>query len=182
LVEGSSHCEIIICPSFLDVRIAVTAARRTRIQIGVQNLYWEKDGAFTGEVLGSAIKASGCSHVIVGHSERRKNLGETDAIVFKETLAAIDAHLIPIVCIGEREKGNAQAALTEQFEHAIGLLSEEHFEQIVVAYEPIWAIGSAAAATPETAADAHCFIRAQAKSSFGAKGGRLPAHHIWRKR
>jgi len=169
LVEGSSHCEIVICPSFLDVRIAVTAARRTRIQIGVQNIYWEKDGAFTGEVSGSAIKASGCSHVIVGHSERRKSFGETDAIVFKKTLAAIDAHLIPIVCIGERENGNAQAALTEQFEHAIGLLSEEQLEQIVVAYEPIWAIGSGAAATPETAADAHCFIRAQAKSSFGAK-------------
>jgi triosephosphate isomerase len=81
LVERACHCEIVICPSFLDVKNAVTATRGTKVRIGAQNLYWEKEGAFTGEVSGSMIKASGCSHVIVGHSERRRYFGETDATV-----------------------------------------------------------------------------------------------------
>jgi len=98
LVKHSGHCEIVICPTLLDVENAVAATNQTRIEIGAQNLYWEDEGAFTGEVSGSMIKAAGCSHVIVGHSERRHFFGETDEDVFKKTVAALDAGLIPIVC------------------------------------------------------------------------------------
>jgi triosephosphate isomerase len=104
LVEHSDRCEILICPSFLDVDASVAATRGTRIQIGAQNLYWEKNGAFTGEVSGPMIRIAGCSHVIVGHSERRQHFGETSGIVFKKTVAALDAGLTPIVCVGEGDK------------------------------------------------------------------------------
>ena len=115
LVERSVNCEIVICPSFLDVENAVIATRGTSIQIGAQDLYWEKEGAFTGEVSGPMIKASGCSHVIVGHSERRRYFGETNESVLKKTVAALDAGLTPIVCVGERQEKNVEAVLTEQF-------------------------------------------------------------------
>jgi triosephosphate isomerase len=169
LVEQSGHCEIVICPSFLDLKTAVTATRGTRIQIGAQNLYWAKEGAFTGEVSGSMIRASGCSHVIVGHSERRQFFDETNENVLKKTVAALDAGLTPIVCVGERERKNAQAVLMQQFRYGIGALSDGQFARIVIAYEPVWAIGAGESATPETAANAHRFIRGQAKRSFGAE-------------
>ena len=119
LVESAVHCEIVICPSFLDVETAVAAGRGTRVRIGAQNLYWEKEGAFTGEISGPMIKAAGCSHVIVGHSERRRYFGETDAGVLKKTVAAFDAGLTPIVCVGERQEKNAAATLAEQFRGGI---------------------------------------------------------------
>jgi len=168
LVEHSGHCEIVICPSFLDIQNAVAAARGTRIKIGAQNLYWADEGAFTGEVSGPMISESGCSHVIVGHSERRRYFGETNESVLKKTMAALDAGLNPIVCIGEREKKNVEAVLTEQFRRGIGGLSAGQFARIVVAYEPVWAIGAGETATPEVAAHANQLIRAQAKCSFGA--------------
>ena len=114
------------------------------------------------------IKASGCSHVIVGHSERRQHFGETDEIVLKKTVAALDAGLTPIVCVGEREEKNVEKVLKEQFRCGVGALSEGQFARIVVAYEPIWAIGDGKTASPDVAADAHRLIRAQANSSFGA--------------
>jgi triosephosphate isomerase len=169
LVEHSAHCEIVICPSFLDLAAAVTATRGTRIQIGAQNLHWAKEGAFTGEVSGARIRASGCSHVIVGHSERREYFGETNQSVLKKTVAALDAGLIPIVCVGEREKKNAEAVLTEQFRYSLGALEDGQFAKIVIAYEPVWAIGTGDTATPENAANAHRFIRALANGRFGAE-------------
>jgi triosephosphate isomerase len=169
LVKPSEHCEIVICPSFLDLVTAVTATRGTKIQIGAQNLYWAKKGAFTGEVSGPMIRASGCSHVIVGHSERRQYFGETNESVLKKTVAAIDAGLTPIVCAGERKKKDVEAVLMEQFRYAIGVLSAGQFARIVIAYEPVWAIGAGETATPETAADAHRLIRPQANRSFGAE-------------
>jgi triosephosphate isomerase len=169
LIEHSGRCETVICPSFLDLETAVAATRGTRIKIGAQNLYWAKEGAFTGEVSGPMIKASGCSHVIVGHSERRRYFGETDESVLKKTVAALDAGLIPIVCVGEREKENAETVLMEQFRYGIGALSDGQFASIVIAYEPVWAIGAGETATPVTAADAHRLIRALARDSFGAE-------------
>ncbi len=168
LVERSGRCEIVICPTLLDVENAVTATRGTRIEIGAQNLYWEVEGAFTGEVSGSMIKAAGCSHVIVGHSERRHFFGETDEDVLKKTVAALGAGLIPIVCIGERERKNVEAVITEQFRSGIGGLTNVQFAKIVIAYEPVWAIGDGETATPNVAADTHQLIRAQAKGKFGA--------------
>jgi triosephosphate isomerase len=169
LIERSGHCEILICPSFLDVHNAVAAARGTRVRIGAQNLYWENEGAFTGEVSGPMIKASGCSHVIVGHSERRRWFGETDDTVLKKTKAALDAGLTPIVCVGEREEKNVEAILAEQFRRGIAGLSDQQFAGIVIGYEPVWAIGGGETAAPDVAAGAHRFIRAQAKNRFGAE-------------
>jgi triosephosphate isomerase len=169
LVERAGHCEIVICPSFLDVPNAVTAARGTKVRIGAQNLYFENEGAFTGEVSGPMIKASGCSHVIVGHSERRRYFGETDGIVLKKTVAALAAGLTPIVCVGERQETNVESVLTEQFRGGIAGLSDQQFAGIVIGYEPIWAIGDGETARPDVAADAHRFIRAQATDRFGAE-------------
>jgi triosephosphate isomerase len=116
LVDRSAHCEIVICPPFLDIENAVDAAHGTSIRIGAQNLYWENDGAFTGEVSGPMIKASGCSHVIVGHSERRRYFGETNESVLKKTGAALAAGLTPIVCLGERTEKNVEAVLRARLE------------------------------------------------------------------
>jgi len=171
-VEYSEHREIVICPSFLDLEDAVAAARGTRIQIGAQNLCWAKQGAFTGEVSGLMIRAAGCTHVIVGHSERRKYFGETDESALKKTLEALDVGLTPIVCLGEREKKSAGAAIVEQFAHSIAPLSEAQFAGIVIAYEPVWAIGTGETASPRFANDNHRLIRECAKSNFGATAGR----------
>jgi triosephosphate isomerase len=143
LVERSGDCDIVIFPSFLDAETAVTATRGTAVCIGAQNLYWETEGAFTGEVSGPMIMASGCSHVLVGHSERRRDFGETNDDVLKKMVAALDTGLSPIVCVGEREKKNVNAVITEQFRSAIGVRSETQFASIVMAYEPVWAIGAA---------------------------------------
>jgi triosephosphate isomerase len=116
-----------------------------------QNLYWEKEGAFTGEVSGPMIKAAGCSHVIVGHSERRQYFGESNESVLTKTRAALKAGLTPIACVGERDKPNMENVLIEQFHDGIGSLSKKQFAGIVIAYEPVWAIGTGNADTPETA-------------------------------
>src|SRR4029077_4812096 len=146
LVQAASHCEIVICPPFPDLPAAVESARGTRILVGAQNLYWAKEGAFTGEVSGPMIPATGAPHVIVGHSERRQYFGETDETVLKRTVAALDASLTPIVCGGEllepREAGRANARVCEQCLKGIAGLDERQFAQIVIAYEPVLAIGT----------------------------------------
>ena len=167
LIGCSPQREVVICPPYLDIEMAVVATHGSRIQIGAQNLYWEKEGAFTGEVSGPMIKAAGCSHVIVGHSERRQYFGETNESVLKKTRAALEAGLTPIVCVGEREKQNMKNVLIEQFQQGIGFLSKKQFAGIVIAYEPVWAIGTGNADTPEASNDAHRIIRAQAEGRFG---------------
>ncbi len=171
LVEKSEHCEIVICPPFTNLAAAVQAAQHTRIQIGAQNLYWAREGAFTGEVSPPMIKAAGCSHAIIGHSERRQYFGETDASVLKKTIAALEEGLRPIVCVGERleerEAGRTQEVLRTQFRGGIAGLKPEQFAAIVIAYEPVWAIGTGKTATPEIAADAHRTLRDEVSSAFG---------------
>lgn len=173
LVAQAEHCEIVICPPFTNLAAAVAAAHGTRIQIGAQNLYWANEGAFTGEIAPRMIKDTGCSHVIIGHSERRQFFGETDETVLKKTVAALAAGLSPIVCVGEmladREAGRTEALLAGQFAGGIAGLSPEQFAKIVIAYEPVWAIGTGKTATPEIAADAHRVLRAQARNRFGAE-------------
>ncbi|MEP6717149.1 MAG: triose-phosphate isomerase [Terriglobia bacterium] len=168
-IEPSGNCEIVICPPLLDVKNAVTAADGTRVRIGAQNLYWQKEGAFTGEVSGDMIKASGCSHVIVGHSERRYYFGETNQTVLKKAVAALEAGLTPILCVGERDRKNVEVKLTEQFRGGVAGLSDEQFADIVIGYEPLWAIGEGTTATPQVAAAAHRFLRALAQTRFGAE-------------
>lgn len=173
LVANSTHCEIAICPPAVNLAAAVDAVRGTRIAIGAQNLFWEKLGAYTGEISGAMLKAAGCTWVIIGHSERRQYFGETDETVLKRTRAALEAGLQPIVCVGERieqrEAGQTETVLREQFANGIAPLTPDAFERIVIAYEPVWAIGTGKVATPEMAADAHRLLRQQARSTFGTE-------------
>ena len=172
LVEKSEHCEIAICPPFVNIAAAVEAARGTRIGIGGQNVFWAKEGAYTGEVSAPMLKSLGCEWVIIGHSERRQYFAETNETVLKRTLAALEAGLKPIVCVGEtleeREGGATESVLAEQFAGGIGPLDSEQFARIVIAYEPVWAIGTGRTATPEIASEAHRFIRSQVGTKFGA--------------
>jgi triosephosphate isomerase len=171
LVAQSSHCEIVICPPYVNLGPAVQASEGTRVEIGAQNLYWAKEGAFTGEISGPMIQAAGAKWVIVGHSERRQYFGETNETVLKRTQAALESGLKPIFCVGERleerEAGRTNAVLEEQFQDGIAGLSPEQFARIVIAYEPVWAIGTGRTATPEIAADAHRFIRDQVEKKYG---------------
>jgi triosephosphate isomerase (TIM) len=171
LVEKSEHCEVVICPPFTNLAAAVDAVKGSRVQVGSQNIAWAKEGAFTGEISGPMLNAVGVSHAIVGHSERRQYFCETDETVLKRTLAALEFGLTPIVCVGERleqrEAGQTEAVLIGQFEKGIAGLSPQQFAKIVIAYEPVWAIGTGKTATPEIAADAHRVIRAQVREKFG---------------
>jgi len=175
LVAASEHCEVVICPPFTDLAAAVDAAQGTNIRIGAQNIGWAREGAFTGEISGPMIQAAGATHVVIGHSERRQYFGETDETVLKRTQAALEFGLTPIVCVGERleqrESGNTEAVLVAQFQKGIGGLGAPLFARIVIAYEPVWAIGTGKTATPEIAADAHRVIRAQARAKFGKEAG-----------
>ncbi len=175
LVEKAEHCEIVICPPFTNLAAAVDAAKGSRIQVGAQNIAWAKEGAFTGEISGAMINATGATYTIIGHSERRQYFGETDETVLKRTQAALDAGLTPIVCVGERledrEGGRTEAVLVEQFQKGIAGLTEQQFAKIVIAYEPVWAIGTGKTATPEMAADAHRTIRAQVREKYGKEAG-----------
>ncbi len=178
LVAHCTHCEIIVCPPFPALAAAVEAVRGTRIKIGAQNLFWEREGAYTGEVSGPMLAGAGCTHVIIGHSERRQYFGETDQTVNQRLLAALAAGLTPIVCLGERleerEAGQTGRVLIDQFEGAFAGLTAEQFSGILIAYEPVWAIGTGRTATPEIAAEAHRLIRERAARRFGP----LPAEHL----
>jgi triosephosphate isomerase len=171
LVEKSEHCEVVICPPFTNLAAAVAAVKGSNVRIGAQNIAWAKEGAFTGEISGPMIAATGATHAIVGHSERRQYFGETDETVLKRTQAALEFGLTPIVCVGERleqrESGNTEAVLVSQFQKGIAGLTEQQFAKIVIAYEPVWAIGTGKTATPEIAADAHRAIRAQVLAKYG---------------
>ncbi len=171
LVASTKGRDIVLCPTFPNLPAAVAATEGTPIGIGAQNLFWKNEGAYTGEVSGPMIAAVGARWVIIGHSERRQYFGETDESVLKKTVAALLAGLNPIVCVGERleerESGNTEAVLARQFTDGIAKLTPEQFSKIVVAYEPVWAIGTGKTATPEIAADAHRFIRGRAEAAFG---------------
>ncbi len=171
LVKSTTHCEIVICPPFVDIPAAVAAAGGTRIEIGGQNLFWESEGAYTGETAGGMLAGTGAKWVIVGHSERRQYFGETDQTVLKRTCAALEHGLTPIVCVGEqleeREAGKTEEVLKRQFQNGIGKLEPEEFEKIVIAYEPVWAIGTGKTATPAVAAEAHEVIRGEVAMRYG---------------
>ncbi|MBI3471034.1 MAG: triose-phosphate isomerase [Candidatus Solibacter usitatus] len=171
LVREAAHCEIVVCPPFPALAAAAEAAAGSNVAIGAQNLYWGKEGAFTGEVSGPMLRAIGCQYAIVGHSERRQYFGETNETVLKRTQAALEYGLTPIVCVGEtlaqREAGQTGAVLIEQFRQGIAVLPAGQFARIVLAYEPVWAIGTGRVATPQIAADAHRLIRAEARAVYG---------------
>ncbi|GAB4372499.1 MAG: triose-phosphate isomerase [Bryobacter sp.] len=173
LVKDAAHAEIAVCAPFVDLPAAVAATAGTNVAVGGQNLYWAKEGAFTGEISGPMLKAVGCQWVIVGHSERRQYFGETDASVLERTRAALAAGLGVILCVGEmlteRENGETNAVLATQFAGGVAGLTPEEFAGIVIAYEPVWAIGTGKTATPAMAAEAHATIRSLAADAFGAE-------------
>ncbi len=173
LVESVADRDIVICPTFVNLPAAVAAVQGSKIGIGGQNVFWQnKEGAFTGEISGLMLKGVGAEWVIIGHSERRQYFGETDETVLKRTVAALEAGLKPIVCVGERleerESGKTNDVLKTQFEGGIAGLSPEQFAQIAIAYEPVWAIGTGKTATPEIAEDAHKAIRGFVEAKYGA--------------
>jgi triosephosphate isomerase len=171
LVADAVHCDIVICPPFPNLHAAVKEAPGTSIGIGAQNLHWGKEGAVTGEVSGHMLQAVGCTSVIIAHSERRQYFGETEADVVRKTQAALEFGLTPIVCVGERlderEGNRTEAVLGEQFDGGLAPLAPAQFAKLVIAYEPVWAIGTGKTATPQIAADAHRFIRGKVAAKFG---------------
>lgn len=173
LVASAEGREIVINAPFVDLAAAVAATAGSNVGIGAQNLYWEKEGAYTGEISGPMLKAAGCTYVVIGHSERRQYFGETDATVLKRTVAAIEAGLTPIICVGElleeRESGRTNEVLQTQFDGGIAGLTADQFAKVVIAYEPVWAIGTGKTATPEMAGETHKAIRGMVEAKFGAE-------------
>src|ERR1700688_976602 len=163
LVAAASHCDIVIAPPFTALPTAVEAAKGTHIAISGQTLFWEKEGAFTGEISAAMLVETGCRYVIIGHSERRQFFGETDEGVAKKTKAALASGLTPIVCVGEtlaeREAGHTERVCEAQLSNGPGALTAEEFSRILMAYEPVWAIGTGRTATPEIAAASHRYLR-----------------------
>jgi triosephosphate isomerase len=174
LADGWEKSDIVLFPPAIDIPAAVAAVNGTNIGIGGQNIYWSKEGAFTGEISADMFLAAGASWVLIGHSERRHVVtSETDADVLKKTQAALGAGLRPIICVGERleehKAGKTNEVLIKQFAAGVAGLTEEQFAQVVIAYEPVWAIGTGQTATPEIAAAAHRLIRQEADRRFGGE-------------
>src|ERR1700740_3834695 len=170
LVAKANHCDIVVAPPFTALATAAEAAKGSSVAIAGQNLSWSKEGAFTGEVSGLMLAEAGCRYVIIGHSERRQLFHETDDNVAKKSLMALSSGLIPIVCLGETDKertaGLEQEVLSRQFTGGPGALTPEEFSRILIAYEPVWAIGTGKTATPEIAAAVHRFLRKSAERKF----------------
>jgi triosephosphate isomerase len=171
LFEKHDRDEIAVCPPFVNVPAAVEAARGSNVAIGAQNMYWEKEGAFTGEISTGMLLSIGCTHVIIGHSERRQYFGETDDTVNLKLKAALEAGLVPIVCVGEvleeREAGLTEDVLRRQCLRAFHAISGKKAAKLVIAYEPVWAIGTGKTATPQLASEAHQVIRSEAGKALG---------------
>jgi len=170
LVANSKHCDIVVAPPFTATSTAFECTKGSNVAIAGQNVSWSKEGAFTGEVSAPMLAEAGCRYVIIGHSERRQLFRETDDNVAKKTLIALSSGLTPIVCLGEtqeeRDAGLAEEVLSRQFKGGPGALTPEEFSRILVAYEPVWAIGTGRTATPEMAADAHRILRRCAGEMF----------------
>ena len=171
LVAGYDRDEIVVCPSYISVAAAIEAARGSNVAIGVQNVHWKADGAYTGEISAPMLSCLGVTHVIVGHSERRQYFGETDDTVNLRLKTALEAGFTAICCVGEvleeREAGLTEDVLRRQCVRAFHAISAKKATKLVVAYEPVWAIGTGKTATPELAAEAHAVIRREATELFG---------------
>jgi triosephosphate isomerase (TIM) len=178
LVAGHDRDEIVLCPSDTSLPAVVLAVEGSNVAVGCQNMHFADEGAYTGETSPLMLKAIGVTHILIGHSERRQYCNETDEIVNKKLATALKHKLTPIVCIGEvlveREAGHTDEVLRKQITLALTGVSPEDAESIVVAYEPVWAIGTGKTATPEMAAEAHLLIR----SEIARRLGRLVADTI----
>ncbi|MDR1417620.1 MAG: triose-phosphate isomerase [Endomicrobium sp.] len=162
-VADVKDVDILICPTLVSVNAVYNEVKKSNIKVGAQNIFWEEKGAFTGEVSASMLKDAGCSYVLIGHSERRQYFGETNETVNKKTKAALSNGIIPIVCVGEtlkdREENTTFEVIEKQVKEALLGFSQEEFSKLVIAYEPVWAIGTGKTATPQQAQEVHAFIR-----------------------
>jgi len=162
---------IVLCPPFTSLSDTRDVVLDTNIALGGQNMHWENEGAFTGEISAPMLKACGCKYVIIGHSERRAYFGETNETVNRKLKSALNAGLIPIMCVGEnleeRERGKAFDVVSEHIEKGLEGIGPEEILNIVIAYEPVWAIGTGKTATPAQAQEVHKFIREQLVKKYG---------------
>jgi triosephosphate isomerase (TIM) len=171
LVVGHDRDEIVVCPPFTSVSVVIAAVTGSNVAVGAQNMHFADQGAFTGETSPVMLKAIGATHVILGHSERRQYFCETDETVNKKLQAALKHELKPIVCIGEvlaeREGGKTEEVLLRQTRGALAGVTAEQAKAMVIAYEPVWAIGTGKTATPQMAAEAHAIVRKEIAKLLG---------------
>jgi triosephosphate isomerase len=169
---AGGKAQVIVAPAFTALASVAEVLRGSAVQLAAQNMYWKAEGAFTGEIAPPMLKAAGCTHVILGHSERRTLFGETDEGVAQKGLAAWEHGLVPILCIGEtldeRDAGRTFEVVERQLEQALRPLSPQQVKESLVAYEPVWAIGTGRNATPAQAQEVHALIRARVGASHGA--------------
>jgi len=172
MVKDVTGIDVVLAPPFTAVHAVVEAVRNSIISVASQDVFWEKEGAFTGEVSAPMVREAGAEYAIIGHSERRQYFGETDLSVNRKTGAALAADLTPIVCIGEtlaeREANQTMDVLDRQIRQGLDGLSGEQVGSLVIAYEPVWAIGTGRTATAAQAQEAHAHIRGRLRSWFGA--------------
>ena len=171
LVAGAD-CEVVLCVPFVDIPAAVEAAKGSNIKIGAENVHFKASGAYTGEIAANMLVELGVEYVVIGHSERRQYFGETDQTVNLRTLAALEAGLKPIVCVGEtleqRELGYTETLLKFQTKMALTNVTAEQLKNVIIAYEPVWAIGTGVTATAEQADEGNGFCRAAIAEAYGA--------------
>ncbi|HAR62669.1 MAG TPA: triose-phosphate isomerase [Candidatus Margulisbacteria bacterium] len=172
-LTGTENCDIVICPTFVCLESAKKAVAGSALKLGAQNLYWKDSGAFTGEISADMLLSSGVEFVIIGHSERRQYFGETDETVNLRLKQALKKGLKPIVCIGEtleeRENNKTFTVLDTQLTGGLADISADDMKKIVIAYEPVWAIGTGKVATNEQAQETHAYIRSKIKSMYNAE-------------
>jgi len=180
MVKDVADVEIVLSPPFTALHAVAEAARSSNVGVAGQNLHWEREGAVTGEISGGMLKEAGAEYVIIGHSERRRLFGETDQTVNRRLVAALGASLTPIVCIGEtldeREAEQTLPVLDRQIKDGLDGLTADQMASLVIAYEPVWAIGTGRNATPAQAGEAHAHIRARVRQWFG--GPAADACHV----
>ena len=171
LLRKSDNVEVVVCPPFTSLPAVARALANSRIGVGAQNMHWEKEGAYTGEISAEMLTELGCRYVVLGHSERRQNFRETDLDVNRKVKAAIKHRLTPILCIGEtlaeREEGLTLQVVGGQLKGGLTGVSAQAGERVAVAYEPVWAIGTGRTATPEQAEEVHAFIRKRLTEHWG---------------
>jgi len=171
LTASLSEAAIVVFPPFTALPAAARLLLDTPVRLGAQNLFWENQGAYTGEISGPMLADAGCCYVLVGHSERRGHFGETDAVVSKKILAALGAGLQPILCIGEtleeREAGQTVRIIARQIQGSLEGLPADRFRDVLIAYEPVWAIGTGKTASPAQAEEIHAFIRGTLEEKYG---------------
>jgi len=170
-IADVTDVEVLICPTFTALYAVNNEVKGSNINIGAQNLFWEPKGAFTGEISPTMVKDTGCSYVLIGHSERRQYFNETDETVNKKTKAALVTGLIPVICIGEtlkeREQNITFKVIEKQIKEGLAGLTPQQAETIVIAYEPVWAIGTGKTATPDQAQEVHAFTRKVYSQMYG---------------